>query len=443
MPRWRIVCLVLPLALGLSGAVIALRGAEPPSAAITVAQRIGGSGGDGITAMGSDAQGNVYVAGYTTSPDLPVTDGALKRTYAGGLCPIFIGHLRPCNDVFVAKLGPSGQIAWLTYLGGDREDIVHGIAVDAFGGVYVHGFTSSRDFPWTNPVPNTPYYVLKLSPDGSRVLWTYGLPDNIDRVAAAALDARGNLWIAANASASTNFPGLTGFRRQVEWATVYRKTSETGAWKPVFRNVTAYSVSARPGNPQVVYAGGQGVVYRSTDGGESFTASQLGADAGVFSLATQSGFPERLIAATGQGLYRSSNGGVTWTKSGQDLGFVSKVVFDPRNPDTVYAGNRQGVFKSTDAGGSWQPTGLVVTPTPFDQTYVETLVWDSNAPLLYAGTSNGLFRTANGGATWQRVVVGMDTRDRVVSLAIDPANSNVLFAGGGQSGESGKAPIRG
>src|SRR5262252_77780 len=67
---------------------------------------LGGSGQDYATSVTSDAQGNVYVAGLTYSPDFRVTAGTVQTKFAG-----------TC-DAFVAKLGPDGKVTWSTYLGG-------------------------------------------------------------------------------------------------------------------------------------------------------------------------------------------------------------------------------------------------------------------------------------------------------------------------------------
>ena len=95
----------------------------------------GRSVGFGIT---PDRVGNIYVAGFATAPFPAVND--LGRSGAG-------------IDVFLSKIAPDlRSLLFSTRIGGGGEDIAFGVAVDAVGGAYVAGRTTSRDFPVADPV---------------------------------------------------------------------------------------------------------------------------------------------------------------------------------------------------------------------------------------------------------------------------------------------------
>jgi len=105
---------------------------------------LGGSGDENIFGIASDAAGNAYVSGWTSSPDLP-TANPLQPAYGGGI-----------SDAFVAKLNATGPVlVYSTYLGGSGEDKGDFIVVDASGSAYVTGWTASTDFPTANPLQNT------------------------------------------------------------------------------------------------------------------------------------------------------------------------------------------------------------------------------------------------------------------------------------------------
>jgi hypothetical protein len=102
---------------------------------------LGGSVNEGgFQGIALDDTGNVYVAGYTESPDFPTTPGAYDTSY----------NSDPLADAFVVKLNPSGSVLnYSTYLGGSVDDWAMCLAVDDSGNVYVTGYTFSIDFPVT------------------------------------------------------------------------------------------------------------------------------------------------------------------------------------------------------------------------------------------------------------------------------------------------------
>ncbi|HEX3747490.1 MAG TPA: SBBP repeat-containing protein [Bryobacteraceae bacterium] len=123
---------------------------------ILYATYLGGSSQDGGTALTTDSQGNIYVAGYTYSADFPVTQGAAQTKNAGPTtpsvytalgAPFGLSYVAPGGDAFVAKFTPDGTLLFSTLLGGSGEEIPNLIAVDQGGSIYVSGFTMSTDFP--------------------------------------------------------------------------------------------------------------------------------------------------------------------------------------------------------------------------------------------------------------------------------------------------------
>ncbi|HYF49857.1 MAG TPA: PKD domain-containing protein [Planctomycetota bacterium] len=150
-----------------------------------------------------DPSGFVYVGGRAGG-GFPVTSGALQTTFAGDSNP---NGLYGKQDGFVAKLKPDGSaLVWSTYFGDSSMGVVHDIAVDAGGSVYL-SFTSDVDCPYITPgaaqtVRKGPDCVFaKLKTDGSGVAWaTYvgGSGDDTMAHPDVRVDAAGNVWFMTN-----------------------------------------------------------------------------------------------------------------------------------------------------------------------------------------------------------------------------------------------------
>src|SRR5205085_2023143 len=92
----------------------------------------GGSAEDSASAMAVDPQGNVYVTGFTTSPDFPVTDGSYRPTPP----PPDPSGTRGWSFLF--KINRDGTVGYSTYFT-DANTITRAVAVDAAGSAYIGG----------------------------------------------------------------------------------------------------------------------------------------------------------------------------------------------------------------------------------------------------------------------------------------------------------------
>ena len=185
---------------------------------LTFSTFLGGSGLDFLKGVAADSSGNVYVAGFTASGDLPVTASSYQSAYKGG------GYPGNPADCFIAKLNAAGTaLTYVTYLGGTSLDGATAIAADSSGNAYVTGYTDSTDFPITAGAYQTRFggdtgvfndetgdaFAAKFDPTGKLVWSTYlGGPDN-DLAMAIALDSSGNIII-AGATESSGFPATAG-----------------------------------------------------------------------------------------------------------------------------------------------------------------------------------------------------------------------------------------
>ena len=145
----------------------------------------------------TDAAGNVYMVGFTSSNSDIATAGAHQTVYAGG--PISSGT--GGYDAFLVKFNSSGVRQWGTYYGGPDEDIGYSCATDASGNVYMIGSTSSTSGIATAGAHETTVndgFLVKFNSSGVRQWGTYyGGPDE-DIGYSCATDASGNVYLAGD-----------------------------------------------------------------------------------------------------------------------------------------------------------------------------------------------------------------------------------------------------
>lgn len=179
---------------------VVVRKLDPTGAQTLYTKTLGGHGDSGGRALTVDSSGGVYIAGYTTAPDFPVTSGAPQSKNAGPYSSQpNQSDLFPGGDTFVVKLNPDGSLAYSTFLGGSGDDIATAISVDGAGSVYVVGSTLSPDFPLTSsPLSNTPSkgFIAKISSSGQTLDFSTYFPAS---TVAVAVDSAGAVYVAGSA----------------------------------------------------------------------------------------------------------------------------------------------------------------------------------------------------------------------------------------------------
>jgi photosystem II stability/assembly factor-like uncharacterized protein len=190
---------------------------------------------------------------------------------------------------------------------------------------------------------------------------------------------------------------------------VWKSTDGATTFKPVFDEMPVQSIGAiaiDPSNPKNIWVGT----------GESWTRNSV---------------------SVGNGIYKSTDGGETWTFSGlPESERVSKIVVDPRTSDTVYAcvpgklwsdSPERGLYRTADGGKNWQivlkganlSTGCgSVAIQPGNPDVLLASLWDfrrkgwtnrsgGESPTALSGS--GLYRSADGGKTWTELTVAEHT----------------------------------
>jgi photosystem II stability/assembly factor-like uncharacterized protein len=232
------------------------------------------------------------------------------------------------------------------------------------------------------------------------------------------------------------------------------KSSDAGlSWQATgsLPMIDVLDVQVDPLHPEVVFAAGIGtqysidVVARSVDGGAAWQVvfdvappgTSLGA-AGFMALLPDAAVPGTLFAGGRAGVWKSSDGGGSWTPA--STGLPRDQVVTGLRSDTAHnlyavldsgvAANGGGasagntLFRSADGGATWSaldagfPAG----------TFARDLLADPRGTALYAATNAGVLVSADGGSHWAAQNDGLSEL-RVNRLAADPAHPGVFFAG--------------
>jgi hypothetical protein len=236
--------------------------------------RFGGSADEPRAAV-LDPMGNLLVAGQTRSSDFPLIHPLITQTEPGA----------PAG--FIAKVNLSnGQILFSTLIGGVAAEqfirlgtTVNAVATDLAGNIYAGGVTNASDFPVSaNAFQKTgaggdtfgprPFgFVLKLSPDGDRLLYSTllgGLTANC---------FGGSHCVGINASTTVNAVAVD--RNGVATVAGATNAPDFPATAGVVQNVCRCLESANNGFVTQLNAAGSGLVWSTFLGGTWYGFSQV------------------------------------------------------------------------------------------------------------------------------------------------------------------------
>jgi len=175
------------------------------------------------------------------------------------------------------------------------------------------------------------------------------------------------------------------------------------------------------------------------------SAAMSGRISAIAATREPSGKITLFVGAASGGVWKSDDGGTRFRPvfDEQPAQSIGAIALDPKNSKNVWVGTGEswmrntvsigdGIHKSTDGGETWTHAGLenseriakiVVSPKNGDTVFVAVpgALW-SDSP------DRGLYKTTDGGKTWKQVLKGPSLSTGCTSIAIDPSNSDVMFA---------------
>ena len=262
--------------------------------------------------------------------------------------------------LFTSSFGQ--EMSWLQMNNGPYADQVTSLIVNITGSLYA----------------STTFGVYRTT-DGGTIWKHVNTTRLIDHLAA---DASGRIFAAAR------------------WPSALFCSSDDGqSWERINHPIPYYSPTALTTtlNGDVYIGFRDGMVFRSSDHGGSWTTVSIGNVGNIHTLATNS--RNHVFAGCTLGIYRSTNAGLEWEPAHSGLpvqtDYVVTIAIE-RRADFLYAGFDSGkVFTSSDNGESWNTAQPGLPPVRLFSLAA------ADSTTVYVASSNGIYRSTSNGNHWQ------------------------------------------
>ncbi len=242
------------------------------------------------------------------------------------------------------------------------------------------------------------------------------------------------------------------------------KTSDGGInWTKVQSHTLGLDIEFKPGDPSVVYYSGT-KVYKSTDGGDSFSSLNGGFTADETKMMAVSADNPNLIMVLEErsgkfgALYKSPDSGDSFTKIQTGLADVNNmfgynkkgeddrgqaprdmdIIVDPLNDDNIIIAGIQ-CWKSVDGGDNfnlntyWTPGGAASSSVGYIHADIDILIWEPG--MVFAGTDGGIYTSGNNGYSYDDRTDGISCRE-FYRIGVSKTDPNVVTGGSQDNGTS-------
>ena len=166
-----------------------------------------------------------------------------------------------------------------------------------------------------------------------------------------------------------------------------------------------HDIKFDPSNSSIIYIACDGGIYKSTDGGTTFSQKNNGLNATQFYASVGVSVTDSKLIVGGlqdNGVIKTTDGGVTWTTMPGSYGDGSACLIDPKNDNNILAsGDARNVYLSTNRGGAASNKLAYLGGANDSRTaFVTPMAMSKKKPsVVYVGSDN-LHKSTDGGATW-------------------------------------------
>jgi photosystem II stability/assembly factor-like uncharacterized protein len=310
---------------------------------------------------------------------------------------------------------------------------------NGFKGMYV-SFNDGQTWEERSISPNLLGWDSDGMDSGGQAFYTLSLaldPMNAEKVLTGGVNVYKSSDGAVNFSISSHWYGANGIP---------------------YAHADIHDIQFKPGNSSVIYLGTDGGVFRSNDGGNTYTDLSVGLAISQFyrigasaqnetpiimgsqdngtNVLSGNGF-DRGLGGDGMDcaihsnndnimfgelyygdLYKSQNGGNQFYSiaPAQDGAWVTPFCMAPSEPSRMYAGYTE-IYKSDNTGESWTS---VTNGLSGGQTYVDVAAAFQDANRVYAVVRSRAYRSINGGQNWNVMSSGLPTNTSYSRIAFFP-----------------------
>ncbi|MEQ8907605.1 MAG: T9SS type A sorting domain-containing protein [Vicingaceae bacterium] len=238
------------------------------------------------------------------------------------------------------------------------------------------------------------------------------------------------------------------------------RTDDGGtSWRSVLSG-DVRSVKMHPSDTSIVYACTD-QFYRSTDGGNSFSASNNGqgmnlpAQINRMEIAVSADSADVVYAVCGKasdasfyGLYRSSDAGQNWqlksftpnlfghdmngSNSGGQSWYDLAIAVNPNDADDVFVGG-VNVWRSTNGGSNWSLKSHWVINNNAGYTHADIHALEFYNNELFCGSDGGIFKTTDLGSSWIDLSAGLEIT-QFYRMSHSELNDTLLLGGAQDNG---------